>query len=502
MGLSSAEYHHQTSYQRHKMSGHALDWQNRPDVFKTYPNVEPLPLPRDVPLPAEKLSTLLRDRPAQGAEDLDLGDLARIFLLTYSLTAKARYASGEFHYRSVPSAGALYPTEIYVAARGLKGLNDGLYHFSIAHHGLSLLRRGDVSPLVRGVAPWKGHKPPRLTFFFSAIFFRSAWKYRERAYRYHLLDTGHLIENLVLALKASKLPCEVSYDFDDSKTNRLLGLDETKEATLAVLHVPGDGEAPCEPIEISPLAETFSLASRVAPREIDYPEIVEAHRSGRLVKSSSPESVFSHGVGGEPDRWTPVPLPRTWPEEMNYADAVFRRRSRRNYVRKTLPRDCMGALLHSLADAFTDESFSHPGCGLPIAIGLLVGQTESMEPGYYLFDPFSFAIRRVSPGLYNGEMAQVCLDQAWLSYAAAHFLFMADLDRAHERWGARGYRYAMMTAGRLGERIYIAATAMGLGCCGIGAFYDSEAVELLDLPSPTRLLYLVAVGAVKSLKND
>jgi nitroreductase len=59
-----------------------------------------------------------------------------------------------------------------------------------------------------------------------------------------------------------------------------------------------------------------------------------------------------------------------------------------------------------------------------------------------------------------------------------------------------------MTAGRLGERIYIAATAMGLGCCGIGAFYDSEAVELLDLPSPTRLLYLVAVGAVKSLKND
>jgi nitroreductase len=64
-------------------------------------------------------------------------------------------------------------------------------------------------------------------------------------------------------------------------------------------------------------------------------------------------------------------------------------------------------------------------------------------------------------------------------------------------WGPRGYRYAMMTAGRLGQRLYIAATAMGLGCCGIGALYDGEARELLGLNESSRLLYLVAVGVVK-----
>jgi nitroreductase len=60
----------------------------------------------------------------------------------------------------------------------------------------------------------------------------------------------------------------------------------------------------------------------------------------------------------------------------------------------------------------------------------------------------------------------------------------------------------MLTAGRLGERLYLAATALGLGCCGIGAFYDFEAVELLDLKKESRLLYLVAVGPVKSIKDD
>ncbi len=56
----------------------------------------------------------------------------------------------------------------------------------------------------------------------------------------------------------------------------------------------------------------------------------------------------------------------------------------------------------------------------------------------------------------------------------------------------------MLTAGRMGERLYLTATTLGLGCCGIGAFYDWEAAELLGLNPNSRLLYLVAVGAVKT----
>ena len=57
----------------------------------------------------------------------------------------------------------------------------------------------------------------------------------------------------------------------------------------------------------------------------------------------------------------------------------------------------------------------------------------------------------------------------------------------------------MLTGGRLGERLYMTATALGLGCCGIGALYDWEAAELLGLNDESRLLYLVGVGPVKKM---
>jgi nitroreductase len=95
-------------------------------------------------------------------------------------------------------------------------------------------------------------------------------------------------------------------------------------------------------------------------------------------------------------------------------------------------------------------------------------------------------------------MAGICLAQAWLAQAAVHFCLLANLEVLDERQGTRGYRYAMMQAGRLGERLYLTATALGLGCCGIGALYDQEAAGLLGLNEGSRLLYLVAVGPVKS----
>jgi len=57
----------------------------------------------------------------------------------------------------------------------------------------------------------------------------------------------------------------------------------------------------------------------------------------------------------------------------------------------------------------------------------------------------------------------------------------------------------MITAGRIGQMIYLGATALGMGACGIGAFYDDEAEAILDLNADSSLLYLVAAGPVKRL---
>lgn len=132
-----------------------------------------------------------------------------------------------------------------------------------------------------------------------------------------------------------------------------------------------------------------------------------------------------------------------------------------------------------------------------VAVGLLAGKVEGIEPGFYLVNRDDGSISLVSRGSFPDKMARACMDQSWLANCAVHFLFLTNLELVERLWGARGYRYAMMTAGGLGQRLYVGATSMQLGCCGIGAFYDDEAAPVLGMKESNRLLYLAAVGPIK-----
>jgi SagB-type dehydrogenase family enzyme len=501
---TAAQYHDFSSYDRQKMEGHALDWQNQPWVYKEYPGIDPIPLPKDVRLPEEKLSSLVKKADVKDlVRPLDLADLSLILLLTTTLTAKTRHGGTDFFYRSVPSAGALYPTEIYVAARAIKGLNDGLYHFGILHHDLTLLRDGDLSSHIVPLTKPEANRAPRLTFFMTAIFFRSAWKYRNRAYRYHLLDTGHQAEHLMLALKAVQCPFSLIYDFDDAKVNHLLGLDESREVTLAVGQVLGDEPVPIKSSgDIHDLPEEMKRASRVSEKEIKYSAIDEFHEAGTEPVDATieiPEMI--HEIGITPDTWTEIPSSVPWPEAMKHGDTMFHRRSRRNFVKTPIGKDVMEALLDSLCHSDSSSLTPETNYDRSICAGFLVEYAEEPAPGFYLLETSKRAYGQVSSGSFTQMAAHICLDQAWLAQTAVHFLFFSNPDLLDRTSGARGYRYAMLTAGRMGERLYLAATALGLGCCGIGAFYDWEAAELLGLNPESRLLYLVAVGPVKKQIN-
>ena len=480
------DYHQETSYDRLSMSGHPLDWADQPKVFKEYPGIPALSLPRDLQIPRGKLSAILGERSAPGMpSELDLETLSLLLLMSYTHTARARHPGGDFFFRSAASAGALYPTEVYVAAQDVKGVDNGLYHFAIQNHSLDPLRKGDVP----GIALRDGS---HLVFFLTAIFFRSAWKYRARAYRYDLLDTGHVAENVFLALKALKLPFAISYDFDDIALNHLLGLDDQKEVTLAIIDVPGDkGISKKHKEPVPPLSRPLLQASRVSAKEIDYPVVRDIHQAGLPFVRLKAGTEMIHELGLGPKIWTPIENPTDWPESTDYPDAVFRRRSRRNFVKKAMSKKAMNALLEGICrrDGFPDDR--------GVAVGFLVGQVQDMGSGFYLLDRKKESYALVSSVELMARSTSICLDQEWLVNAGVHFLFLANLAVLEKKWGPRGYRHAMLTAGRFGERLYVASEAMGLGCCGIGALYDGEAMEMLGLNQNSRLLYLVAVGNVK-----
>lgn len=504
MSMSAQEYHRHSSYVRYEMGGGGLDMGSQPDVFKSYPGLEAVSLPQVMTWPENNLSSLARERTQeQLSAGLDLDRLARIVVLTHALTAKARYGGTEFYYRSVASAGALYPFELYLAVRNVSGLSDGLYHHTVGIHALTRLRSGNVLPAVSDAIRSGTEATPELAFFLTSIFYRSSWKYRDRAYRYSLLDTGHLAENLSFALKAARLPFQPYYDFDDRKINALLAVDDTREVCLVLVCVGSErtsegSDAPA----IKDPPRSLPEASRVSVREKTYPLIRQVHESAYdAARPAEPPSKMIDCLGLKPEPDAKIPASLNWPEVMTYAQAVFKRRSHRNFVPTRLSADTLWALL----DLICSTPFSPPDGQIiaanSIAVGVLAGNVEAMEPGFHMLDLDEKSISSVKAGAMMEKMAHVCLDQGWLANCAVHFVFLADLDSLGRALGPRGYRYAMLTAGRLGQRIYLGATAMRIGCCGIGAFYDNEAASVLGRPDSTTLLYLVAAGPLKKWTN-
>jgi len=203
--------------------------------------------------------------------------------------------------------------------------------------------------------------------------------------------------------------------------------------------------------------------------------------------------------GPAPERWQSLQLSPADddPVKFNYTDTVLRRRSRRNFIPNAMSAAQFSCLMKMVCDAYLTVNQGSPAASKTVQTGFLCFNVDNIKSGYYLLNPATRDIGRMSSTNLIPGMTAACLNQEWLKNAAMHFLFMTDLEKLDHNLGVRGYRYAMMTAGRLGHIIYLAATSMGLGSCGIGAFYDNEAMKLLGMAETSALLYMVAVGPIR-----
>ena len=495
--LSAAEYHRITSYNRFRMTPHHLDWDNQPRLDKAYPPLDKRPLDRHPAIPTVNYLELVQRAGSGGnspARPLDPDVITSLFYLTQVITARSMHGNQPFYYRSVASAGALYPFELYLVVHRVYGMAPGVYHYDLFNFSFNVLRNAPVP-----VVPPSGFGIAA-TIYIGGIFFRSAWKYRDRAYRYVLLDAGHLIENLRLALSALGLAFSMELDFDDDATGVLLGLDSTREVCLACVHVMDgteDQDKTNQADEIAPLPSDIRNASRVSMKETVYRQMALAHQAGyAAINATDDHPSGVDGLGGLPELWQP--LPSTHPSaSMDYGDVLRQRRSRRNFIPAALDDGQWSGVLELIAAAVKNPASPW----VSPAIGILAGEGMPIPPGFYIFDPHGRRLGRVVAGDFMESMATACLEQMWLKNAAFHLLFITDPAALDHQFGARAYRHVMIEAGRLGQQAYLAATALGLGACGIGAIYDREAADLLALSDTGALIYLVGIGPVKKNKT-
>ncbi len=130
-------------------------------------------------------------------------------------------------FRTVPSAGARHPFETYLFVNRVEGLEKGLYHYLALEHKLEFLgtveNQEERVTEAYGGQTFFGNAP--VSFVWTAIPYRSEWRYTVNAQKYALVDAGHLCQNLYLASESIGCGACGIGAYEQPLADGLLGLD-------------------------------------------------------------------------------------------------------------------------------------------------------------------------------------------------------------------------------------------------------------------------------------
>src|SRR6266702_2105167 len=435
-----------------RTSGHTLEWDIKPFPFKVYTDLPTISLPRDVDL--AEVDTLRALDPAARTEGgpLTLGRLAALLYLTAGVTRKKTYpGGGEVLFRAAASTGALYQTEVYVAAGNVQDLPPGLYHFCPGDFTLRRLRDGDVRHAFAEAAAEPDLARRAATIVLSALFWRNTWKYQGRGWRHLYWDSGTMLANLTAAAHGLGLTPRLLTGFVDADVNRLLGLDAEHEAALELVEVGPMGSA--TPADVSVWRKAVPPGRRRSP-------------SGSM---SLPAAIGDAGRG--------------------LGDTIQHRGSSRRFTHAPLTVIELATMLWWSTRAVAADVPS----GL-VDVFLVVNAVDGVPSGAYRYWRDEHALELIRAGELRRESAYLCLEQPLGGDAAAVLYFMAPLDALLAAYGNRGYRLVNLEAGLIGGRAYLTAYAQRFGATGL-TFYDRDIVKFFA-PASAGLdaIFVTALG--------
>ncbi|HEX8167900.1 MAG TPA: SagB/ThcOx family dehydrogenase [Beijerinckiaceae bacterium] len=220
---------------------------------KTYGRSDRVLLPPPAPDRGEAWASTVRNRRTRrdfADEPLGLDELSFVLAFSYGETGEAGIVGTRerMGLRAAPSAGGLYPIEIYVGVRSVEGLEKGFYHYDTQRHGLDVLKLGDRTRRMYDLCCFQEEVlRAGVWLCLAAVFPRVTSKYGERGYRYALFDAGHVGQNVYLGASALGLGVMTSGGFFDDELNAEIGLDGVDESVLYLAFVGRLSPSPASP---------------------------------------------------------------------------------------------------------------------------------------------------------------------------------------------------------------------------------------------------------------
>lgn len=480
-----------------RQNPHWLDWDNQPHPYKIYPDAPEVNLPRDFDPPAADTFEAISGIAPHGGR-LDLPKLARILYFTYGITRTKVYGDRQIEFRACAGAGALYPTELYVVARHVEGVTPGLYHFNPGDFKLRRLREGDFGkPLVTATGGEPAVVDAPAIIVETAIFWRSTWKYQDRAYRYVYWDAGMVTANLLAVATSEGLGARVITAFLDQAVDRLLGIDGEREGTLCLVAIGGDAPSPADRGDLTPLPHH---ATPLSAEEVDYPALRRVHRACFLEEDKEVQSLR----GAAAAAGTPPAKGRLFtlriPSSLHgppLGPTIIKRGSTRKFGRVGIEFNAFSVILDRASRGVPMDVLAREGDST-LDLYVIVNDVEELPPGAYYYRRGEDTLELLKEGEFRADAGHLGLGQPLPGDAAACVFFLADLERVLSRLGNRGYRVAQLEAGIMGGKMYLAAFAQDIGATGL-TFYDDDVITFFSPhASGKEPIFLMAFGIPKS----
>ena len=185
-------------------------------------------------------------------------------------------------------------------------------------------------------------------------------------------------------------------------------------------------------------------------------------------------------------------------------EVIAQRRSIREFFRQPITFSELSQLIWatqgvtSEASGFEFRATPSAGALYPIETYIIVNRVKEISPGIYHYNVKEAKLSLLEEGDFGSDLCQAGLDQEMLEEAACVFVWTAIVERSKWKYRERAYRYIYMDAGHIGQNLYLAATALNLGCCTVGAFFDEEVDRLIEVDGKEEIsVYLGAVGRIR-----
>ncbi|MBI1241562.1 SagB family peptide dehydrogenase [Umezakia ovalisporum] len=366
--------------------------------------------------------------------------------LTSAVTLEKVYKDVHHKLRVNPSAGALYPTELYVQIRGISEIVDGIYHLEVENNCLTLIYELIDDGLENHIIPGKSIRG--CIFLISCVYYRSSWKYQDRSLRYCFLDSGHHLGAIAASAYLYNQDIQLIFDFDKLALNTVLGFENKEFITGGVI----SGEVLDKPVRGLRLKVPFVCGT-------DYFE------ANQFIEHSYQVTAVQQSLA------QPLQRPQFHFNKDQFYQTVWNRRSIRRFRKQFISQEDYVYIWRQIEQPIPTQHFEE------IQIYCVVHRVEGILPGIYK------GTHLLTAGNFTEKTSYLCVNQGMAGDCAVTLFFVSDYVN---------YQTAMQLAGFLGQRIYLVSNYLGINCSGIGAYYDDETQELLQTNKD--ILYGMAIG--------